>query len=855
MAKSRRKQTICKRKVEKAKKQRKEKLQIRKVKAEVEGYLAEADRLMKEGESLFKLALIERYEQPQPGFSISTSFAIRAIFGSLQSEKGFRSAFHNPPADWCPPFTKTTRYRDVERFFGLQWAPCITLDSWQETYSATSELYRSWIGSNEDRVLCDECARFDWRDHLVGFGGRSPPNRDIHGAGETSEDITKRTVSNFGGEYELSDSCTSFTLPSLANALENKSSCTFCSLLVSALRATATSEQIEHIAKDAQPIEVSCYNVFNSNHEDRWVLYVRFSSDERVAVGEWDVITIRFALLTTPDSLTWDPVVIRALKHAGRATIPSTQIDLGVIRSWWQRCMTEHPKCRNTYKSLSSHPTGGKTVFRVIDVEKNEVVIAPKACAYVALSYVWGGINVYQTKKCRKTRDILTGDEVIPIKRRRLPKTIRDALRVTELIGERYLWVDNLCIVQDDDYEREMTISRMDTIYRHSLLTIVAADSKDANSGLVGLEAGSRLIRSVVGCVDNIYLTLAEPAPELSHSLWSSRAWTYQEEQFSQRLLVFAHDRVYYKCADGSFGEARPLQRLKDSILSTVLEPELVQIMDDEDQVLYAYTQHVEAYTVRDLTYEADILHAFEGVMSHLSNISKDSYLFFWGLPSRDLVYALAWKRALSHFSLRRRSAAPRYWNGVAFLFGTEHPMRTFSSSIEFPSWCWAGWVGPVKYDIFEHSLLSCWSNSEHCCFSSTVHFPWVTTRNPEAMLTLWSRGILSLSADVATLDHDKIKQYEEHCADDDSCELCRGGTNLHSRTLKMDNGSIWESGTKIGVLLLNAVGFIDDFCSHTVLLIRRDVESGICYREGIIELQEREWEAAKPSREDLRLG
>ena len=40
-----------------------------------------------------------------------------------------------------------------------------------------------------------------------------------------------------------------------------------------------------------------------------------------------------------------------------------------------------------------------------------------------------------------------------------------------------------------------MTISKMVTIYRHPLLTVVAADSKDADSSLVGLEAGSRRIR------------------------------------------------------------------------------------------------------------------------------------------------------------------------------------------------------------------------------------------------------------------------------------------------------------------------------------------------------------------------
>jgi Heterokaryon incompatibility protein (HET) len=362
------------------------------------------------------------------------------------------------------------------------------------------ELYRSLIGSKEDRLLCDECARFDWRYHLVGFEGRSPMHWDNYGAGETTEDIEKRTRSDFGGEYELRDSETSFTLPSLANALENETSCTFCSLLVSALRATATGEQIEHIAKDAQPIEVCCKSPFDNDLQDRWVLYVRFCSDEQVAVGTWDVITIRFALHTTPDSLTCDPMVRRALKAAGRDTIPSTQIDLGVIRSWWQRCKAEHPECRKKSKGLSSDPTSTRMVFRVIDVEKNEVVIAPKACAYVALSYVWGGIDAYQSKKCRKTSDVLTGDEIVPIKRRRLPKTIRDAMRVTELIGERYLWVDALCIVQDDDFEKAMTISGMDKIYRNSLLTIVAADGRDAHSGLVGLEAGSRLIRSVVAC-------------------------------------------------------------------------------------------------------------------------------------------------------------------------------------------------------------------------------------------------------------------------------------------------------------------------------------------------------------------
>jgi len=859
MAKSRRKQKICNRKLEKAKKQRKQKTQFAKVKAEVEMHLAEADRLMEEAESLFKYAVIKRIEQPQPSFNISASFTMRMLYEALQNDAGFNSAFRDLPEHWCPPFTKTTRYRDLQYRFAQRWLYYNQICSWKQTYSATLELYRSLIGSKEDRILCNECACFDWRYHLAGFEDRSPIDRGYFGDEKSKGDTGKITRSDFGGEYKITDSGTSFTLPSLAHALENEISCTLCSLLVSALKATATLEQFEHIARDAQPIEISCYSPFKNDLQDYWVLYTRFFSDQKAAVGTWDVITIRFTLHTTRDSLTWDPMVRMTLQDVGRDIIPSTQIDLSVIRSWWQKCKTEHSECRKKAKALSFNHTSARTVFRVIDVERNEVVIAPKACSYIALSYVWGGITAYQSKTFRKTSDVLTGDEIIPITRRRVPKTIRDAMRVTKLIGERYLWVDALCIVQDDDLEKAMTICQMNNIYQNSLLTIVAADGRDANSGLVGLEAGSRLIRSVVGCVDSIYLTIAEPAPELNNSPWSSRAWTYQEEQFSQRLLIFAHNRVYYKCSKGSFGEARPLKQLRDSILSTNLEPKLVNISEEEDQVLYAYTKHVEAYTSRNLTYEGDILHAFEGLMSHISSTSKNDFVFFWGLPTKDLIYALAWKSESSHLCMRRRSATTRYWGGVTYLYDNQHPMP-ITSSIEFPSWCWAGWVGPVRYDIFEYPRLSCWNSHENCFFSSTVEYLSLsdkqdTTRKEEAVVSILSLGILSLSADMASLDHERIKGYEKHCADDDSCEMCRGQTQFHSRTLVMDDGSVWESGMKEGILLLNAVGFIDDFCSHTVLLIRRDAENGIYYREGIIDLQKREWEAANPSRKDLRLG
>jgi hypothetical protein len=853
MAKSRRKQAINKQKQDKAKELRKRKADLAELKAKIQPHLDEADRLMKEADALFKQALVEKAEVHQPGFDSSPSFFMRMLYRALENDKEFKSAFYTPPEDWQPPMVKTTRYGLANRHYWERISKALKYDL--GVYLTTLESYYKLIGSNKDRALCSECAKYDWRHHLTAFFDGLPVDWANVDHKVCTIDQQREITSSLGGEYKLSRYDTSFKLPGLTHAIEHEQKCTFCSLLVSASKVVTTKEQFDHIAKDAQPVEISCYNPFSKNHGDRWVLYARFCSDEQAAVGDWDVVVLRFVLHASSSSLIGDPFIKEALQKAGRSTIAPMQIDPALIPSWLQKCKEEHVGCRVKARDPKFNTVAPNALLRVIDVQKDEIVIAPKSCAYIALSYVWGGIDGYLSRKCNKSRDLLTEDEIIPFRRNRLPKTIHDAIRVTEMIGERYLWVDALCIVQDDDVEKARTIAVMNNIYRNALLTVAAADGKDADVGLVGLDPGSRHIQSVVGSVDNIFLTLEEPAPELAHSVWSSRAWTYQEEQFSRRLLIFAHDRVYYKCDQGSFGEARPHQRLNDSILATKLDPKLMNIHDDNDQVLYAYTQHVQGYTSRQLTYEADILHALEGLLSYISSTSKSEYMFFWGLPQVDLVFALAWRPAPSHMPLRRRTAQTRYLNGVAEIVEKQR-FEPRDTAIDFPSWSWAGWVGPVAYDIFEYPKLSCWGETS-CFFSTTLDFPWKVQDEAaaEALLAVLCEGILTFTADVATLEYEQVKEYEKQCADDDSCEQCRGQTQVRTQVLIMDDKSVWESGTKEGILLLAAVGFIDDFKSHTVLLFRRDAETGVCYREGILELQRREWEATKPSREKLRLG
>jgi hypothetical protein len=74
-----------------------------------------------------------------------------------------------------------------------------------------------------------------------------------------------------------------------------------------------------------------------------------------------------------------------------------------------------------------------------------------------------------------------------------LPPTIEDALQLVKDLGEKYLWVDSLCIIKDDP-DMSIQINQMDRIYGTAVATIVAAAGRDVGAGLRGIRPTSRYI-------------------------------------------------------------------------------------------------------------------------------------------------------------------------------------------------------------------------------------------------------------------------------------------------------------------------------------------------------------------------
>jgi len=110
---------------------------------------------------------------------------------------------------------------------------------------------------------------------------------------------------------------------------------------------------------------------------------------------------------------------------------------------------------------------------------------------YTALSYVWGQTEgVFKNVKSKRRK--LFKDGCLSKNWKKLPATVKDAILLTEALAIPYLWVDRLCIVQDDKESLKHNISWMTSIYANAYFTIIATEGADDEFGLRGTWAKSK---------------------------------------------------------------------------------------------------------------------------------------------------------------------------------------------------------------------------------------------------------------------------------------------------------------------------------------------------------------------------
>jgi len=338
--------------------------------------------------------------------------------------------------------------------------------------------------------------------------------------------------------------------------------------------------------------------------------------------------------------------------ETARETSYLAPVNIRRIRQLLGHCTSKcHPETSSSFM-----PT------RLIDVGHNESAVPRLVLSsdiheieptkYAALSYCWGDETDAESQFKTETSTLEQRCEGLPSEF--MTPTTNDAITLAKAIGLRYLWIDALCIIQDDKDDWSHESSQMGLVYRHAFVTFCSLNSNSCHESFlhrapaIAIPFQSNIRKVVKGS----YLIRLRPASlkmgrtkyrrDYLLSAWNTRCWTYQEEEMSTRLLLFGSLRMHFACArcQWSEGDEAPQDRSNNlRILDKIIMFKDCRISSGELYKSWSLT--ICNYGHRSVTSETDRLPAIAGLARMLGEALQDQYLA--GLWKGDLQYGLTW--------------------------------------------------------------------------------------------------------------------------------------------------------------------------------------------------------------------
>jgi hypothetical protein len=379
----------------------------------------------------------------------------------------------------------------------------------------------------------------------------------------------------------------------------------------------------------------------------------------------------------------------------------SSDASFEMAKKWIVDCMDRHYFCRLYMR--------GTLPSRVLDIDDKEGIVrlrekhcheSPSSANYVSLSYCWGKDQPEKTTTANisKYKDGI----LIP----ELPQTIQDAIRVTQSLGIRFLWVDSLCIVQDDPLDMAKELSLIPDYYENSLVTICAARTSSCVQGFLQPRKTAEYLTGPFalqyycpsGSVGSVQLVQHRSFSPLEEVI-NSRGWTLQESLLSTRLLSYGTRGLRWSCLEETWSRGGPCSakyeldmrlvwtdwRLKH-YSSRIIRNEFDKFHTKEAS-MECWKLLVEDYTQRRLTNPSDKLSALSGAAQRYQDSlsrQKESTQYLAGLWLSDIIRQLLWMPAQNTGSFivpDRRLSSPRR-------------LEEFQA----PSWSWASLDGAIEY-------------------------------------------------------------------------------------------------------------------------------------------------------------
>ncbi|CAJ2513530.1 Uu.00g016490.m01.CDS01 [Anthostomella pinea] len=356
---------------------------------------------------------------------------------------------------------------------------------------------------------------------------------------------------------------------------------------------------------------------------------------------------------------------------------------LGRFQGWLSRCLEEHTHCGGSDEKPMPH-----RVVEILDYETAQVRLVDTRGThgkYACLSHRWCPETMPASLTTRRR---LVFEDQIP--ESSLYPLLREAIAVAGQAGMRFIWIDCLCIIQDDPHDWAVEASTMASIYDNAFLTIAST----------GCESGSGLFAK-----DTPYDATEIPVtpeasmcirPVLNHPLWRTkhraieisidetayplvnRGWVYQERALSKRTIHFTRTELVWGCVQDTWCECRstyplrPDQRADPSTRTAAIVPS----HHPQDAAETSWDKIVARYTQMDLSFAEDRLPALGAMARRYAKYHSLNYVA--GLWRETLA------RDLSSWRLNRHG-------------GTV--VRPRPRPLPAPTWSWASVAGHVALD------------------------------------------------------------------------------------------------------------------------------------------------------------
>lgn len=245
---------------------------------------------------------------------------------------------------------------------------------------------------------------------------------------------------------------------------------------------------------------------------------------------------------------------------------PSVQCEPGImalLKYWFKDCYDNHPYCR------PPSPPFIPSRLLLIENEHSAKVLETKDCnahyRYVALSHCWGDANRLKLQKSNMV-DLLKHISITE-----LPTTYREGISITLALGFSYIWIDSLCIIQDDEQDWAKEAAMMKDVFEHCSINLSATAAPDSSqSNFTHRDPTSIPLLEI----DTLNQKWEGPGQskhwlarswidlrreEISSSALHSRAWVFQEANLARRRIDLARSQMWWHCQQHWACETHPL--------------------------------------------------------------------------------------------------------------------------------------------------------------------------------------------------------------------------------------------------------------------------------------------------------